>query len=134
MILQSIMIIAEDARFEPGTSALEVWCTTNELPTTSPFILLIVIIRLFTTLISYILQQETFRACSDIRILREGSSPATTTTGSGSSSVFRLATTTTPASRLASLSAAFDLADFEDYYDDLFGGENSLEHRLDPNR
>ena len=37
MILQCINIIVgeggvEDAGFEPGTSAPEVWCTTNKLP------------------------------------------------------------------------------------------------------
>ena len=32
MILQHIRIIVGDARFEPGTSAPEVWCATNEPP------------------------------------------------------------------------------------------------------
>ena len=32
MILQRIRIIVEDAGFEPGTSAPEVWCSTNEPP------------------------------------------------------------------------------------------------------
>ena len=32
MILQRIRIIVGDARFEPGTSASEVWCATNVLP------------------------------------------------------------------------------------------------------
>ena len=32
MILQRIRIIMEDAGFEPGTSAPEVWCSTNEPP------------------------------------------------------------------------------------------------------
>ena len=32
MILQRIRIIVVDARFEPGTSAPEVWCATNEPP------------------------------------------------------------------------------------------------------
>ena len=30
MILQSIRIIVEDAGFETGTSAPEVWCSTNK--------------------------------------------------------------------------------------------------------
>ena len=32
MILQRIRIIVVDAGFEPGTSAIEVWRTTNEPP------------------------------------------------------------------------------------------------------
>ena len=32
MILQRIRIIVVDAGFEPGTSAPEVWCATNEPP------------------------------------------------------------------------------------------------------
>ena len=32
MILQRIRIIVGDAGFEPGTSASEVWCTSNEPP------------------------------------------------------------------------------------------------------
>ena len=30
MILQRIRIVVVDAEFEPGTSAPEVWCSTNE--------------------------------------------------------------------------------------------------------
>ena len=32
MILQCIRIIVGNAGFEPGTSASEVWCATNEPP------------------------------------------------------------------------------------------------------
>ena len=32
MILQRIRIIVGDAGFEPGASASEVWCATNEPP------------------------------------------------------------------------------------------------------